>query len=265
MSSGVRVDVGELHGEPAAPVEVEGRRTRWRARRVGRRSMVYSLATPRATPRAEENHTDAWLLAEPHRVSPSSTSTGAAGSPWSASSRRRTGTVDIVTGLRMTFRKLYTPTASTTTSGRPPPCAPPPRAADLRPPGRGTSRAPTAAHTSRRTMASHGIKDRVRSFGMGLHPGSPSTGTRPRRLDRRRGRWNVRLGGADQGRGRRLPFGTAQSGMSGITLAALQLEGKPRHPGGELTAHGVRGAPGRRLRSWPRAPTMSPWPWAPKR
>src|SRR3954454_14486134 len=106
--------------------------------------------------------------------------------------------------------------ASTTTSGRAARCPAP------RPP-------PQIPPTRRRPdMASHGIKDRVAIVGMGCTPFKEhwDKGVDDLALEAS----NEAFGGAgiDKGDVDAYWLGTAQSGMSGITLArALQLQGKP--------------------------------------
>ena len=120
------------------------------------------------------------------------------------------------------------------------------------------------AHARRRlTMGSHGIKDRVAIVGMGCTPfaehwdkglddllidAASEAFTRP----------GITKDDVDA-----YWLGTAQSGMSGITLAdAAAARGQAGDPGRELLRHRVRGAaPGARTR-WPRAPTTWPWPSA---
>ena len=105
------------------------------------------------------------------------------------------------------------------------------------------------AGESRALMSSHGIKDQVAIVGMGCTPF--------------REHWDKGLDDllldataecfASAGMAKddvdAYWLGTAQSGMSGITLAApLKLAGQARHPGGELLRLGQRGAAPGRLR-----------------
>ena len=61
-------------------------------------------------------------------------------------------------------------------------------------------------------------------------------------------------------------IGTAQSGMSGITLARpLQLQNKPVTRVENYCTTGSEALHALRRTPWPRGPTTWPWPWGPRR
>ena len=126
--------------------------------------------------------------------------------------------------VEMTFRAAQPPTASTTTSGR------------ATGPGADAEREADMAATASRTASPSSGWGAPRSGSTGTRASTTCSSTRPQRGLRRRPASTKDDVDAYW-------FGTAQSGMSGITLArAAQLAGQAGHPRRELLRHRFRGA-----------------------